>query len=352
MIRAEWVPVTSEREDILMRRTFLTSWAVVLLLLALVLVAVAGCGGDASSDGGSSADTAAAADMSADEIVQQSNVKMAEVNSASFVADMGLTIQGDTEKMTDPTAKAMLTDGITVHAEGSSGNDPTAVNMTMSLGLAGQNLEFGMMTEGTKSWIEYEDTWYALDNENAKALDKQAQTGAAPTEQLKSFGLDPAQWGTTYELVGTEDLDGVQVYHVKAVADPQKLADALMKAAQDPALQEKLGGSGSELGQLSEGLKESQKEAEELGKSLKDASVDYWIGVDDMLMYKAEFAGAMDTKGQKDMEGVDGMSMKATVSMTAFDEPVEVAPPAKAKSFDDLMTQMFGGMMGGSDMSL
>ncbi len=108
--------------------------------------------------------------------------------------------------------------------------------MTMSLGIAGQNLEFGMKSQGKKSWLEYQGAWYALDAKNAKTLDKQAQTGAAPTEQLKSMGVDPSTWGATYQLVGTEDLNGVQVYHIKATADAQKLADSLTKAAEDPSL--------------------------------------------------------------------------------------------------------------------
>ena len=42
------------------------------------------------------------------------------------------------------------------------------------------------------------------------------------------------------------------------------------------------------------------------------------------IMYKAQFAASMDTSGQKDMEGVTGMTMDGTVTMIAFDEPVEV----------------------------
>ncbi len=333
-----------------MRRRFLTPWAVLLLALALVLVAVAGCGGDSSSDDSSAA--AATTDLSAEQIVKDSEAKMAAVNSASFSADFSLEIEGDASAMTDATAKAMLSDGVTFHAEGKSANDPTAVDMTMSLGIAGQNLDFGMMSQGKKSWIEFQGTWYALDSKNAKSLDEQAQTGAAPTEQLKSLGLDPAEWGTTYELVGTEDLNGTEVYHVKAVADPQKLADALIKAAQDPSLSEKLGGSNSDLGELSDSLKQDKKQAEEIGKSLKDTSVDYWIGVDDMLMHKASFAAALDTSGQKDMDGVEGMSMQGAVTMADFNQPVEVTPPANAESFDKLMNQMFGGLMMGSGSSL
>ena len=212
--------------------------AALLLILALALVAVAGCGGSDKAASGASAAATTASGVDAAQIVKDSETKMATVNSAAFTADFGLQVQGDTAKMTDPTAKALLSQGITFHAEGASANDPTAVDMTMSLGIAGQNLEFGMKSQGKKSWLEYQGTWYALDAKNAKSLDKQAQTGAAPTEQLKSMGVDPSTWGATYQMVGTETLDvngsKMQVYHVKAAADPQKLADSLMKAAESP----------------------------------------------------------------------------------------------------------------------
>ena len=227
------------------------------------------------------------------------------MNSASFAADFGLKVQGDTAKMTDPTAKALLSQGVTLHAEGASANEPTAVDMTMSLGIAGQTLEFGMMSEGTKSWLEYQGTWYALDAKNAKALDKQAadrrrahRAAQEPGGRPLELGHGATSWSAPRSVNGS-----VEVYHVKAAADPQKLAESLTKAAEDPSLADKLGGSGSELGQLSQGLTQNKQQAEELSKSLKDATVDYWIGVDDQLMYKAQFAAALDTTGQKDMAG-------------------------------------------------
>ena len=331
-----------------MRRTFLTSLLVVLVLVALVLAA--GCGGGSSSSTASSA-PAVAADVSADQVVKDSEAAMAKVTSASFVADLALKVQGDPNQMTDPTQKALLSQGITLHAEGQSSNDPTAVNMSMSLGVTGQTLEFTMMTEGDQSWVQYQGTWYALDKKSAKSLDTQAQTGAVPTEQLKSLGLDPAEWGTTYEMVGAENLNGVPVYHIRATADPQKLADALLKAMEDPKLANKLGSSGAQLGQLKDSLQQNKQQAEQLRKSLKETTVDYWIGTEDKLMYKAQYVATLDTKGQQGMEGVDGMSMDATVSMSNFGDPVTVTPPANAQSINKLMEQMFGGMMGGAGTS-
>lgn len=272
---------------------------------------------------------------------------MQGVKSASFIADAAVAIQGDPSKMTDPTQKAMLSQGLSMHAEGKSASAPVAADMKVSLGIAGQTIDMGVMAKGDKSWVQYQNVWYALDKKSAKSLSGQADVGAAPTQQLKSFGLDPAAWGTTYKLVGTEDLSGAKVYHVTASADPQKLADALMKAASDPSLAKKLGDQ-SQLKQLEQGLTQSKAQAEQLKKSLKTVSVDYWIGVDDMLMHKAAFAAVLDMKGQQGMNGVDGMSLKLSATMSGFDQPVTVTPPAKAQPVSKLMNQMLGGMMGGS----
>jgi hypothetical protein len=208
-----------------------------------------------------------------------------------------------------------------------------------------------MMAQGDEVGGENQGKWYAVDEKNAKSLNDQAETGAAPTEQLKSLGLDPSGWGTSYEMVGTEDMAGTQVYHVKATADPAKLAEDLTRAMNDPGLLDKLGDP-STAKQLEQGLAENKKQVEELKKSLENIAVDYWIGVDDMLMRKAEFSADLATKGQEGMDGVDGMTMKMSMTMAAFDEPVTVTPPAKALPFDTLMNEVLGGMMGGSGSGL
>jgi len=331
-----------------MRRKSVSTWLV--LVLALTLLAAAACGGDKSSSGGSPAATVAAG-VSADQVVKDSEAKMALLKSASFAADVGLEVQGDPNKMTDPTQKALLSQGLTLHVEGKSATDPMVSDMTLSAGVAGQTLDFGMMAQGDKAWVEYQGKWYAVDQKNSKSLSDQAKTGAAPTEQLKSLGLDPSAWGTSYQMVGTEDLAGTQVYHVTATADPAKLAADLTKAMNDPSLLDKLGDP-STAKQLEQGLAQNQKQIEQLKKSLTNVTVGYWIGVDDMLMRKAELSAELATKGQQGMEGVDGMTMKLSMTMADFDQPVTVTPPAKSLPFDKLMNEVFGGMMGGSGSGL
>jgi hypothetical protein len=331
-----------------MRRRSTATWAAVVLVVALLVVA-AGCGGkNGDSTAASSASAFAVGGVSADQVVKDSEARMAQVKSASFVMDAGLTVQGDTSQITDPMTKALLASGIAVHADGKSQTDPPAADMTISLGIAGQTLELGMMTQGTQSWVEYQGQWYAVDSKTGQSLDKQARIGASPTEQLKSLGLDPAAWGLTYTMVGGETLNGVKVYHVQGSADPQKLAESLLKAAEDPSLAKKLGGQ-AQLKQLGQALAQSKQQAQQLGKSLKEATVEYWIGVDDSLMYKTQIGATLDMSGQQGMSGVNGIGVKMTVSLSDFDQPVTVTPPANALPLKSLTQKMFGslGSLGG-----
>lgn len=322
-----------------MRRITLT--LLTLLLGAAVMLSGAACGSDSGSSGGKAA--TAAGGLSAQQIVQQSGEKMAAVKSASFTADVKVDVKGDTAAMTDSTAQ-LLSQGVTLHVAGKSASDPAAADMSIDVGYAGQQLALGMRVDDQKAWIEYEGKWYAVDQKDAKGLTDRATSSAAPTEQLKSLGIDPEKWGTTYELAGTEDLGGTQVYHVKASVDTAKVVDSLLKAASDPELGTKLGDE-SAAKELQQSLTQNKKQMQQLKKGLKTATIEYWIGVDDLLLRKAVVKGELDTSGQKDMQGVDGVGLTATVTMADFNEPVKVEAPANALKLDQLMEQMFGGSL-------
>jgi len=333
-----------------MRRKSHMSWAVLFLALVLVLAAVAGCGGSSSSDG-SSKSTAATADLTADQIVQQSAEKMKGVTSATMTANVALQVQGDTSKMTDPTQKAMLSQGLSLRMDGQSQTDPVAADMKVSVGLAGQTIDVGVIADGDKAWIEYQGKYYAVDQKSSKSVTDAAGSGLSPTDQLKKQGLNIDKWGVTYELVGTEDMSGTQAYHVKATVDTQAMAADLMQQMSNPDLGTQLGDPATAK-QLQETLAQNKAQIDELSKSVKDATADYWYAVDTLYLTKASWSVALDTKGQKDMQGIDGMTLKADLAMSGFNEPVTVSPPAKALPFDKLMNQMFGGMMGGSASGL
>ena len=329
-----------------MRRTAAT--VIALALTAVLSLALIGCGSDGSD--GADATPAPTTTLSAQQLVEQSLEATGKVTSASFTADLSLQVQGDTSQM-DPSAQAMLGDGVKLHVAGRSAQSPVAMDMTMDLAFAGQTLAFKMMAQDKKAWVEYQGTWYVMDEKTAKSLGGQAAEGATPTKQLEGLGMDPDEWGATYELVGTEELGDTPVYHVKATADPEAMTKSLLKALQDPALAEQLG---QNAGDLQKSLEGSEKELQELQKSLKEATADFWIGADDMLLRKATMAVGLDMSGQTgdDMQGVDTVGVTGTVTMAEFDEPVTVTPPSDAQPFEKLMESLFGGMMSGGQSGM
>jgi hypothetical protein len=338
-------------EEDTMRRKSQMSWTVLLLVLVLVLVAAVGCGGSSSSSSGGSSSPAATGDLTADQIVQQSAEKMKDVKSAAMTADVALEVQGDASKMTDPTQKAMLSQGLSLHLDGKSQTDPMAADMKVSVGLAGQTIDLGVIADGDTAYVEYQGKYYKVDQKNTKSVTDAAGSGLSPMDQLKKQGLDIDKWGVKYELLGTEDMNGAQVYHVKATVDTKAMVADLMKQMSNPDLGAKLGDPATAK-QLQQGLAQNKAQIDELSNSVKAVTGDYWYAVDTLYLTKATWNVALDTKGLKDMQGVDGMTMKADLTMSGFNEPVTVSPPAKSLPFDKLMNQMFGGMMGGSTSGL
>ena len=64
-----------------MYRKSVSTWTVLVLVIALTLLAVAGCGGDKASSSSSAAATTAASSVSADQVVKDSEAKMAQLKS-------------------------------------------------------------------------------------------------------------------------------------------------------------------------------------------------------------------------------------------------------------------------------
>ncbi|MBN2205749.1 MAG: LppX_LprAFG lipoprotein [Thermoleophilia bacterium] len=322
-----------------MHRTTLTTVLVALLALAAVLAFAAGCGGDGEE---LAAEAPQVAELTAEEIVAQSEQAMQDIMSASFNVDLSIKVEGDPSAASDPQAQALMQSPITLKASGASSDEPVAADLSMTFGLMGQNIKMEMRAKDDQAWVAYEDQWYKVPAEDSKNATGQLSEGALPTEQLEDIGLDPDEWDLTWELVGTEDLAGTQVYHVKGTADAAKFAESLLKALDDPQLAEKLGADAAQ--QLQGTKAQSEKELEQLQKALEDVSVDTWYEVETFYLRKVDAKAAFDMTGLEDAEGVTAMDFTMLVELNGFNEPVEVEAPKDAQPLEKLMEAMFGGM--------
>jgi len=332
-----------------MRHKTMRPLALLALVLAMMLLTVAsvGCGGDEAASTGGSPAAAPAADLTAEEIVAKGDAAMTDITSAAMTADFSMAVEGDPAKMTDPSAAQLAQSPITLRVEGKESTDPVALDMSMNVGLMGQTLDMGVLADGDKAWVEYQGKYYEIDQKNTEGITQSAGSGLSPMDQLKQQGLDVDKWGLTYELLGVEDVNGTQAYHISAQMDPEEMVKDLLKQLKSGDLAGQLGDPATAK-QLEQALAENQKQIDELAKSLSGIGGDYWYAVDTFYLVKATMNATLDTKGQKDMQGVDSVAIEFAMTMSDFNEPVTVEPPAKSLPFDQLMDQMFGGMMGGS----
>ena len=324
-----------------------TSALTILAVALLFVIALAACGSSGSGAAATAAPVASPT-VSAQVLLQQAAAATATVKSASFTADVALKAQGDTTKM-NPTTQALLGQGIGLHAAGMAGHG--AADMTLAVHVAGQTIPLAMKVKDGKAYVQYQGKWYVADQKSAGSLITPSTT---PSGGLKGLGLDPAAWGATFTYVGVETVGGVQTYHVTATVDPAKVMGSLFKALRDTATAKQLG-TGNTSAQVKQFLA-NRAQLRRLQRSLKSAKADVWIGAADKRVHKATVALVMNTAGlgsaAAQAQGVTGLAVTVSVTLAGFDQPVSVTPPASAQPIQQLGNSLFGGLLGGSGLSI
>jgi hypothetical protein len=328
-----------------MRRRYLTVIAVA--MLAAVLALTVGCGSKkkSSSSGSSSQGTT----LSAADIVSQGEAATAKAGSGSFTADLSVLLKVDAAKMTNPTQAKLASQPVKLHVDGKTADKPMALDVALSVSAGGQNIAMGLKAANQKAWVGFQGKWYVLPPKDAQSLLKpsaNSQAGQTPTQQLQALGIDRAAWASTYTVVGTENLNGVDVYHVKATVDPNKVAASIIKALQSPKLLQQLGQSNPTTAQQIQQL-ETQNAAQikSLESALKSVSVDYWYGKSDLYLRKVVLTAGMSFTGKIAAQGLQGATVSLTANLSDFNKPVTVAAPANALPFAQLQSAL-GALVG------
>lgn len=320
-------------------------WLISLLaLVAVVALLAVGCGGDNQGQEVSASPSATGGEqeLTAQQIVDNSQAAMAGLKSASFGLDLSAAVQGDTAKMTDEQLKAMAQSPITVTGQGKVSNEPQKADMTISANFAGQAIDVGLRMDGDSIWVQFMDTWYVVPKDMLSSM-----TGASPApsaspsaltqqlmDQIKGLGVDPSAWSQELTLVGEETVDGVDTYHISQTLDIDKMAADLVKVM----------GSVSSLTGSTDvpDTQETEEAVTMIKESLKDLTLDYWYAKDTFYLSKIVAGADLDFTAQADAqaEGVDSMSFDFTMGMSDFDQDVAVEAPADAQPFEQLMNAL------------
>jgi len=302
------------------------SAALLSLLLTLALVA-AGCGGSDGEEASSSTDV--------DKLLTQTFTGSKKVDSGNLDLALKVEAQGGGSQLDGP-----LSIRLSGPFQAQDGGKLPKFKLDAALEGAGQSIEAGATSTGEKGYLSFQGTDYVVDDlvfEQFKAGFEQAQKqGTQGQQTFASLGMDPRRWLTDPKNEGEAKVGDDDTIKITGGVDVAKLLDdvdnALAKASS-------LGLRGA--GQVPEKLTEEQKR--QVTEAVKDPRVEIYTGKEDQILRRMVVDLGIDDKSSS-----TSGTLAFDVSITDLNEDQDIAEPADAKPFADLLGQ-FGGLgLGGS----
>jgi hypothetical protein len=301
--------------------------AVLLSLLLALVFAVAACGGGSDDEASSSTDV--------NELLTQTFTGSKDVKSGNLDLALKVEAQGGESQVQGPVSIS-LSGPFQAQDEGKL----PKFKLEAAFEGAGQSIKAGATSTGDKGYLSFQGTDYVVEDrvfDQFKAGFEQAQKqGSDQKQSFASLGMDPRNWLTDPQNAGDSKVGDDDTIKITGGIDVAKLLDdvnnALSKAS---ALG--LGGAG----QVPEKLTEQQKR--EVAEAVKDPRVEIYTGKEDTILRRLVVNLGIDDKasGSSGTVGFD-------VSITDLNEDQDIAEPADAKPFNDLLGQLGGLGLGGA----
>ena len=304
--------------------------ALLLSLIAAVSLVLAACGGDDSSGG-----EEASAGTDVNELLEQTFSGKKDVKSGNVDLKIEIKAQGGESQLDGPVSVSLKGPFQT-----QDGGKLPEFKLDAAIKGGGQSIQAGATSTGDKGFISFQGTDYAVDGrvfDQFKASFEEAQKSSSGEGQsFASLGMDPRKWLTDPKNAGDSKVGDDDTIKITGGIDVAKLLDdvnnALSKAS---ALG--LGGAG----QVPKKLTEEQKRA--VTEAVKDPRVEIYTGKDDTILRRLVVNLGIDDQasGSSGTVGFD-------VSITDLNEDQDIAEPADAKPFSELLGQLGGLGLGGA----
>jgi hypothetical protein len=313
--------------------------ALLLSLLAALALALAACGG--SDEGGGEE---ASADTDVNELLTQTFTGDKKVDSGNISLKLQIEAEGG-------EAASQLQGPVSISLTGpfqaQDGGALPKFRLEAAIEGAGQSIKAGATSTGDKGFLSFQGTEYAVDDQvfqQFKAGYEEAQKQAGNEDSQQSFatlGMDPRQWLTDPKNEGEAKVGDDDTIKITGGVDVAKLLDDVNKALEQAS---SLGLSGT--GDVPEKLTEQQRQ--QVLDAVKDPRVEIYTGKDDQILRRM-----VVNLGVQDSESGTNGTIAFDISITDLNEEQDIAEPADAKPFNELLQQFgglgLGGATGGGD---
>lgn len=340
-----------------MRKTLTSRFTNTLLIIVAILAALAVVSAGAFTAGAQAQPTSTAQpdmmqpdgalspESSPEAILAMAAIASDEIDSGSGDFVISVTIDSD-ETAASGGMQVFLDQPITLSGTYLFNGDPVAFESMMDLSIAGQNIPLGLKATGGQTWLQFLGRWYdvPMDAAGDTSGEQSDQAGIDTFAQaLTEPEVDPSTWLRDLMLVGEEDIEGTNAYHLTATLNTEEMLGDILMLLQDPFIMQLIGG----LDVTNEDIVDAQEAVVSWGS---DVSLDMWVATDTYEFMQFQINAALaPPAGEGD--GVDGLTAEATVTLEASGAPVTVEPPTDSRPFSELeqmldaLTGMFGGGM-------
>jgi hypothetical protein len=203
----------------------------------------------------------------------------------------------------------------------------------------GQTFSAGLVSTGEQAFVNYQGTYYKVDDRTMTQLTAAAARGGANggSRSLKQFGVDPLGWVKDASDQGEANVAGVTTKHVSAGVDVGKLFADLNKVVA------RAGGSvgTARPRQLPPAV------VDQIKKVVHDPKLDVYVGKQDGKIRRAALGlqFSVPKQSQASARGVQGGNVTLSVEFAGVGEPQTIQAPASFKPLSEL-TKQLGGLAG------
>lgn len=223
----------------------------------------------------------------------------------------------------------------------------------LNVNAAGRPVTAGAISTGNAGFVQVQGTAYQISDQIFAAFRQGYQQAQQRAQQEKGksntglAGIDPKQWLRDAKVEDNEDVAGTDTQHVSSKLDVPKLLADVNSAVQKARAQ-----GLPQAGQLPQSITPAQQK--KVAEAIKGATFDFWTGADDKILRRLRIAVNFQVPEAEraQAQGVTGGQLAFSLEMAELNKPQQIAAPANAKPFNDLIQASrqlgLGGLLGGA----
>ncbi|MCX8033562.1 MAG: hypothetical protein N3B14_09330 [Thermoleophilia bacterium] len=306
---------------------------VVLTAAALLAVSAVSCGDSQS---------AATGDGSPQALLNRAFEATKTIESLSGKFEVVLTVELD-EAQAPPEALEFLAEPVEISGTFALTGKEQNADYQVNFSAAGKTVSVGAKLAGGKAWLELGKQWYEVPTEllkQAAEFPYDEQKMEQIRKLLEELGFDPVSWFKDLRLEGEEKLGGVSTYHLVGTPDPAKIVADLAGLLESQELMQLLlppqaGAKGfdKDLIPSAEEIKKLESQATQI---MRSAGIEFWVEKNGQALRKLTVSAKLVPLTEEQTEGLNSVTLEATVSLDRYNEPIKVQAPASALSFAEL----------------